>query len=238
MSDLFETLAQAPRINRLMAALPEPDLTLLRAHLETVPLRQGQNLYTKDAPINHVYFVLHGVISLVAPLKDEPDVEIATVGPEGVVGLPVFLGAERPIGNATVQIPGEAERIKAEEFRSVVDQSPALNRILLRYTLALMNFIAQNAACNRVHSIEERCARWLLSTQDRVHEKTFPLTQEFLALMLGVRRPSVSKTAGILAKAGLISYVRGRITILNRAGLEAASCECYRVIRHEFDQLT
>ena len=138
---------------------------------------------------------------------------------------------------AFIQIPGDGVRIKADAFRRMVKECPRFEALLLRYTLALMNQMAQNAACNRTHSVEERLARWLLMTQDRVHEATFPLTQEFIAQMLGVRRPTVSLAAGMLAKAGMISYVRGRMTILSRSGLEEASCECYRVIRGEFERL-
>jgi CRP-like cAMP-binding protein len=136
-----------------------------------------------------------------------------------------------------MQVPGHGARMEADAFRAFVRGSPVLNRVLLRYALALMTQMAQNAACNRTHSVEERCARWLLMTQDRVRSPTFELTQEFLAQMLGVRRPTVSIAAGILAQAGLISYVRGRITILDRSELEAACCECYRIIATEFERL-
>jgi CRP-like cAMP-binding protein len=223
--------------NRLLAALPPEEAEALRPHLEQVPLVFREDLYDKNRPIEHVYFVNSGVVSMVAPMKEGMPVEIATVGPEGMVGVPVFLGAKKMPSRAFVQVPGEAVRIGSDAFRSVIATCPVLNRLLLRYTLALMNQMAQSAACNRAHSIEERCARWLLMTQDRVNSRTFPLTQEFLAQMLGVRRPTVSVAAGMLANAGLISYVRGQITILDHAGLERAACECYRVIADEFARM-
>jgi CRP-like cAMP-binding protein len=226
-----------PRTNRILAALPPQETDALRPLLEAVQLTFRQDLYETNRPVEHVYFPHRGVVSMVNPISDGSVVEVATVGPEGMVGIPVFLGAERMASKAFVQIPGEGARIEADAFREVIGRSPALNRLLLRYTLALMNQMAQNAACNRTHAVEERCARWLLMTQDRVGEATFPLTQEFLAEMLGVRRPTVSIAAGMLARAGLISYVRGQMTILDRPGLEAASCECYRVIAGEFERL-
>jgi CRP-like cAMP-binding protein len=174
---------------------------------------------------------------MVTEMPDGMSIEIATVGPEGMVGIPIFLGAEQMASKAFIQVPGEGARMTADAFRSMIGRCPALNQLLLRYTLALMNQMAQNAACNRTHPVGERCARWLLMTQDRVHGPEFPLTQEFMAQMLGVRRPSVSVAAGMLAKAGLISYVRGRMRVLDRPGLEAASCECYGVIRGEFERL-
>jgi CRP-like cAMP-binding protein len=228
----------ASRTNRILGALPPKEMDALRPLLETVRLACRQDLYEAGQPIDHVYFPHRGVISMVTVMPDGSAVEIATVGPEGMVGVPVFLGAEQMASKAFAQVPGEAARIEADAFRRAIAHSPALHRILLRYTLALMNQMAQNAACNRTHGVEERCARWLLMTQDRVHGDTFPLTQEFLAQMLGVRRPTVSIAAGMLAKAGLVSYVRGQMVILDREGLEAASCDCYRIIAREFERLT
>ena len=154
-----------------------------------------------------------------------------------MVGMPIFLGADQMPSKAFAQVPGEAMRMEAQAFRQVIKECPTLHILLLRYTLALMNQIAQNAACNRTHEVEQRCARWLLMTQDRVLEPTFPLTQEFMAQMLGVRRQTVSITTGMLAKAGMISYMRGQMTVLNRPGLEEATCECYGIIRGEFERL-
>jgi CRP-like cAMP-binding protein len=230
-------VAQAPRSNYLLAALPPDEMEAVRPHLEPLPLATAFPLYEPERPIEHVYFIHRGVASLVISAKQGAAVEFASVGPEGMVGVPVVLGAEQMASKAYMQVPGEGARIAVETFRRLLDRSPILHRLLLRYVLALMNQIAQSAACNRMHAVEERCARWLLMTHDRVHEGSFPLTQEFLAQMLGVRRPTVSIAAGMLAKAGLIHYVRGQMTVLDRAGLEAASCECYRIITGEFERL-
>ena len=226
-----------PRTNHILAALPPVEMKLLKPLLEAVELPSRLNLYDADRPVDHVYFLHRGVASMVAEIPDGLSVELATVGPEGMVGMPIFLGAERMASKAFMQVSGEGVRMQAKAFRDVIGRCPVLNRLLLRYTLALMTLLAQNAACNRTHAVEERCSRWLLLTQDRVHEASFQLTQEFLAQMLGIRRPTVSIAANILAKAGLISYVRGKITVLDRAGLEAAACDCYRIIVGEFDQL-
>ena len=177
------------------------------------------------------------MISLVTYLEDGPSVEIATVGREGMVGISLFLETATVAWRAFGQVPGKALRIRAETFREEVDRNGALVRLLKRYTQALLSQVAQSSACNCVHTIEQRCARWLLQTHDRVGSDHYPLTQEFLAQMLGMRRSSVSQAAGGLQKAGLIRYVRGRITVLDRAGLEAASCECYAIIRREFERL-
>jgi CRP-like cAMP-binding protein len=231
------SLETARSENRILAALPEEESERILPLLEPVDLPTSRLLYEIGEPITHVYFVYRGVASLMTPMKDGPPIELATVGAEGMVGMPVFLCDDRMPSRAFMQVPGHGARMEADAFRAFVRGSPVLNRVLLRYALALMTQMAQNAACNRTHSVEERCARWLLMTQDRVRSPTFELTQEFLAQMLGVRRPTVSIAAGILAQAGLISYVRGRITILDRSELEAACCECYRIIATEFERL-
>ena len=233
----FAVVPLGARTNRLLAALPPEEMDALRPLLEAVRLPLRQTLYETGEPIEHVYFVHRGVASMVTPMAEDLPIEVATVGPEGMVGIPVFLGAEQMPSRGLMQIPGEGARLAADTFGDVIGRSPALHRLLLRYTLALMNQMAQNAACNRTHAVEERCARWLLMTHDRVHEATFPLTQEFLGEMVGVRRPTVSLAAGMLARAGLISYVRGQMTILDRPGLEAASCDCYWTIVDEFERL-
>lgn len=233
----LSVVPQAPPTNLILAALPPNERAILEPHLEAVSLRLRDDLYAANSPVEHVYFVHRGVVSLLTAMPEGADLEFATAGPEGMVGLPVLLGAEQMASKAFVQVPGEGARMSADAFRSVIGRCPELNRLLLRYTLALMNQMAQNAACNRIHEVEERCARWLLMTQDRVGEPTFQLTQEFLAQMLGVRRPTVSIAAGMLAKAGLIHYVRGQMTILDREGLKAAACECYGIIKGEFDRL-
>ena len=230
-------VAQAPRTNRLLAALPPQEMKAVRAFLEPVPLPFKFVLFEANQTHTHVYFVHRGVASLVREMADGTVIEIATIGPEGAVGLPLLLGGESMAANCFMQVPGEGARVEAEDFRELMGRCPALRGLMLRYALAFVNQIAQNAACNRAHSIEERAARWLLLTHDRVHEASFPLTQEFLGQMLGVRRPTVSLAAGMLAKAGLIHYVRGQVTVLDRAGLEGVACECYRVIRDGYERL-
>jgi CRP-like cAMP-binding protein len=177
------------------------------------------------------------MFSLVILMRDGQAVEAGTVGNEGMVGLPVFLGAETSPHRAFSQIPGEALRMRAKDFMEELERDGPLRRRLGLYNQALMNQMAYSVACNRLHSVEERMCRWLLMCNDRVGADQFPLTQEFLAQMLGVRRPSVTVVAGVLQKAGLIAYARGRVVILDRPRLEAASCECYQVVREEFDRL-
>jgi CRP-like cAMP-binding protein len=205
--------------------------------LEAVPLAPKQVIFEANGPIPHVYFPTDGVVSLVTYLEDGPSVEIATVGREGMVGLSLFLETATIAWRAFGQVPGEALRMRAGSFRDEVERNGAFVRLLKRYTQAMLIQVAQSSACNCAHTIEQRCARWLLQTHDRVGSDEYLLTQEFLAQMLGVRRSSVSQVAGGLQKAGLIRYVRGRITVLNRAGLEATSCECYGFIRGEFERL-
>ncbi len=224
--------------NRILAALPAEEMRRLESHLEPVALTYKLDLYRRDSPVRQVYFVNRGVASLTTPMDGGQPVEIATVGPEGMVGLPVFLAADRIAHRAFMQVPGEGVRLGTREFLSLIDSCPVLNRMLQRYTLALINQIGQNAACNRTHTVDERCARWLLMTHDRVDSDSFPLTQEFLAQMLGVRRPTVSIAAGMLQRAGLISYMRGQMTLLDRAGLERAACDCYRIISDSFDRMS
>lgn len=228
---------KAPPINRLLGTLPPEEMEILRPHLTEVPLIFRERLYEAGEPIRHVWFPNSGVVSMVTELAEGDPVELATIGPEGMVGIALILGSERMENIAFNQIAGDALRMDAAQFRSSLERCPALHRLLLRYTAALMQQISQGAACNRMHTVEERCARWLLMTHDRVYKPNFLLTQEFLGQMLGVRRPTVSLAAGMLQKAGLIHYSRGEITICDREGLEAAACECYEVIRKEFERL-
>lgn len=185
----------------------------------------------------HVYFPINGVVSMLARVDEKALVEVATVGNEGMVGVPLFLGAKLSPGTMISQVPGEALRMDAEALQRAVAETGPLMSLLHRYTQALMVQISQGNACNRMHSVEERCARWLLLTHDRVDSDEFTLTQEFLGDMLGVRRASVNIVASIFQRAGFIRYSRGRITILNRAGLESAVCGCYAVIRDEYERL-
>lgn len=223
--------------NRVLDNLPRRIRRELDRKLEPIDLPFRQELFAPNEPITHVYFPLSGVVSLVSKMADGSIVEVATTGNEGMVGLPVYLGADRMPGSAFSQVPGHGLQLSSPEFRKAVRQSEAFAEMLNRYSQALFNQVAQSAACNRVHPADERTARWLLMTHDRVATDTFPLTQEFLAQMLGVRRAAVNVSAGSLQRAGLIQYSRGSITVLDRRGLEAASCECYKIIRDEYDRL-
>ncbi|HYC55837.1 MAG TPA: Crp/Fnr family transcriptional regulator [Candidatus Binatia bacterium] len=217
--------------------MPDDESAAILPHLEMLDLPLGFKLYDASREIEFIYFPTRGVASIVTEMKDTPVVEIATVGPEGMVGMPVLLEGGQGAHRAFMQVAGSGARMKADAFRQLVRECPGFNRILHRYALALMSQIAQNAACNRIHSVEERLARWLLMSHDRTRSDSFGLTQEFIAQMLGVRRQTVSLAAGMLSKAGLISYVRGRIHILDRKGLQATACECYDVIVSEFARL-
>lgn len=223
--------------NKLLAALPQEEYQRLLPNLEEIYLDFKQPLYKPNELIQHVHFPQNAVVSLLNVMEDGREVEVAVAGREGMVGLPLFLGADQIPGLAFAQVPGDAVRMQAEVFKDEVNQSPSLRNLLLRYTQALFNQIAQSAACNRLHSMEERCCRWLLLTQDRVGSDQFPLTQEFLAQMLGVRRASVNIVATTLQQAGLIRYSRGKMEILDRQGLEDTSCECYGIIEREFNRL-
>ena len=223
--------------NALLSALPTEEQELLADELERVPLTLLQELAAADETPTHVWFPQSGVVSVVADLIEGHAVEVATIGREGFVGLPVALHSESMKHRTFVQVPGEADRMPAAKFVSVLSHAPNLNRLVLRYAMALVTLISQTSACSRIHPIETRCALWLLLTRDRVDGDTFPLRQEFLAMMMGVTRPSVSVAAGMLQKAGGISYSRGIITITDRALLEATSCECYEIIKSEFARL-
>lgn len=206
-------------------------------NLEVVSLAFQQILYESNQAIEYVYFPNNGIISLVTITEDGGTVEAATVGNEGMVGISILLGADKIPVQAISQMAGDALRMRTEVFKREITPTSPLYGLLLRYTQVLISQLSQTVACNRLHSVEERCCRWLLLCQDRVRSNQFALTQETLAQMLGVRRASVSVVAAILQKAGLIRYSRGKITILDRAGLETASCECYRVVKAEFDRL-
>jgi CRP-like cAMP-binding protein len=226
-----------PGENRLLAILPREALARLQPYLEPVALTFRERLHAPNEPISQVYFPCSAVISLVLPLDGGAVIEVATVGNEGMLGLPAFLGAGSVPDEAFCQIPGQALRLGAQILRQETAGGGPLHDVLLRYTQGLMNQIAQSAACNRAHSIDERCARWLLMTHDRAGSDRFPLTQEFLAQMLGVRRAGVSAAASILQRAGFIRYSRGMMRIIDRSGLESAACGCYRTVREEFERL-
>lgn len=217
--------------NSILRLLPPTELDAVLDRAETVTVRTQEVVYERDQPIPFVYFPENGVISLVTELQDGDQVEAMTVGNDGFTGIAVFHGLASSMLKGIGQITGEARRIAVEDFRALFSQCAGLNRLLNRYSQFTFETVSQSAACNRLHVIEQRCARWLLMSHDRVGRDKFDLTQEFLAEMLGVRRPGVTVAMGLLEKAGLITHGRGNITVVDRAGLEKASCECYRTIR-------
>ena len=205
----------------------------MRPHRETVRLTKGQVLYDAGDAIRHLYFPMGGMISLLSTTRDGASIEVGMIGNEGVAGLAVLLGINRAPYRVIVQIPGNAIRVRADALKKVFDRGGRLHDLLLKYTHTLLIQIAQSAACNRFHTVEERLCRWLLISRDRVYSDTIYLTQEFLSYMLGVPRTSVTAVAGKLQRAGLIRYSRGKIQITDRPRMEAASCECYDIIRED-----
>ncbi len=234
---LQRKLASAQPSNRILSALPAGDYKRLAPHLERVHLEMRHVAFEANQPIEYAYFPLTGIASMLTVMKGGKAVEVATIGNEGMVGLPLFLGVNITPSRAFTQVPGDSIRIKADVFQKEVRRQGELAKVMQTYTQALIVQISQGMACNGIHSLHQRMARWLLLTHDRVAAQKFPLSQEFLGAMLGVRRASVSEVASKLQKAGLIRYSRGVIEIADRPGLEAASCECYEVIQHEFDRL-
>jgi CRP-like cAMP-binding protein len=231
--------AESLTANWLLGALEPALRERLARHMEDIPLRVRDIAYETHQPIEHVVFPVDGVISIVTPIEGAPSsmVEVATVGREGLVGLPLFLGVDRTPGFAFTQVEGRGFRMPAEAFVELARSSEPFTRLLRRYTQALLVQISQSTACNRVHTVQERCARWLLMTHDRVQGDRFGLTQQFLGMMLGERRAAVNVAASAMQKAGFIRYVRGRIAVLDRAGLESASCRCYRLVREEYERM-
>jgi CRP-like cAMP-binding protein len=226
-----------PSRNRLLAALPPEDFAQLWPLLERVELPIRHILHAADEPIAAVHFPETGWVSMLAYLENGDAAEVGLVGREGMVGLPLLLGADRSSLEAMVQAPGTALRLDAGAFRDALGTSPALPTLLSRYVLAHHEQVARTAACNGRHRIEERLARWLLMAHDRADGGEFPMTHEFLSMMLGVRRGGVTIAAGMLQKAGLIRYDRGQVAITDRDGLEAAACDCYGTVRREFERL-
>ena len=219
--------------NKLLAALPKKEYQAMQSQLEEIPLVFAKTLYRTQVPISDVYFPNNGVISLLAGLNEHATLEVGLVGSEGILGLAVFMGVSVSQNRAVVQGEGSAMRMKATAFRRECNNGGALPGILRRYTHSLLTQITQTAVCNQFHSIEARLARWLLLTHDRMERDEFQLTQEFLSNMLAVRRESVNKAASKLQKRTLISYSRGNLKVLDRAGLEATSCGCYEIIHNE-----
>ena len=216
-----------PVANRILAALPEEEYQYLLPHLELVALGFKQVLYEPSVPMRFGYFPNSGMICLIAVMKDGTSVEVGVIGHEGFLGTPILLGVKANPNRALVQLAGNAFRIKAEALATILPRTPRLELRLRRFVQAQAFHLAQSAACNRLHQVAERLARWLLMARDRASSDELPLTHEFLADMLGSRRSTVSLAAGTLQKAGLIQYSRGRVKILDRTGLQNSACECY-----------
>lgn len=227
----------SPNQNHLLAALPTAEFELLAPHLELVALPLGEMLYEPDRQLQHAYFPTTAIISLLHVMESGASAESAGVGNEGVVGVSLFMGGETTTSSAVVQTAGQAYRLDRRWLMQEFNRSGLLQRLLLRYTQALMTQMSQTAACNRHHSVEQQLCRWLLLTQDRVAQRELVITQELIAGMLGVRREGVTEAAGNLQRAGCISYRRGHIAVLDRAGLESRSCECYALVRKELARL-
>jgi CRP-like cAMP-binding protein len=224
--------------NRLLACLPPADFQRLRPHLKTRPVTVKQVFHPLNQPVREVIFPNGGVASVTTVMKDGAMVEIATVGDEGFLGINALFGAEMASGETMLQVPDTSiEVLPVEIFRRELDRRGPFFECVQRYSQAFLLLMMQSTACMALHSVEERCCRWLLMAHDRVRRDDFQLSHEFLAMMLGSTRPTVTVVAGTLQKAGLIKYVHGHITILDRPGLEAASCECYGTVKGHFDRL-
>jgi CRP-like cAMP-binding protein len=223
--------------NYLLAALPPDDLERLRPNLKLVPLPLGDALYESGAAMHHVYFPIDSIVSLLCVMADGASAEIAVVGNEGIVGVSLFMGGETTPSRAVVQSAGHAYRLRAETLKWEFMQGGEVQHLLLRYTQALITQMAQTAVCNRHHSLDQQLCRWLLLSLDRLPSNELVMTQVLIANMLGVRREGVTEAARQLQAAGLIQYNRGHITVLDRAGIEARTCECYAVVKRESDRL-
>ena len=226
-----------PQNNHLLGALPTDIYARLAPHLELVPMPLGKVIYESGVPISHVYFPTTAIVSLLYVMVDGASAEIAVVGKEGIVGVSLFMGTDTTPSRAIVQSAGHAYRLKGEVLKEEFSQSGPFQDLLLHYTQALLTQMALTAACNRHHSVDQQLCRWLLLSLDRLPANELLMTQELIANMLGVRREGVTEAAGNLQKSGLIKYSRGHIEILNRLGLEARTCECYGVVKREFDRL-
>jgi CRP-like cAMP-binding protein len=226
-----------PRLNRLLAALPDAEWERLLPHVEAVDMFLGNVLYESEDGLAHVYFPTTSIVSLLSVLENGSTAEIAVVGYEGIVGVSVFMGGNSTRCRAIVQSAGQGYRLKAQLLMQEFNRAGPMLQLLLRYTQSLSNQMAQSAVCNRHHSLDQQLCRWLLLRLDRLHSNELLMTQELIAAMLGVRREGVTEAAGHLHHAGLIHYARGRITVLDREGLERRACECYAVAKKEFDRL-
>jgi CRP-like cAMP-binding protein len=228
-------LPKQPYRNCVLAALPKSELERLKPHLSPVKLNLEAELL--DGRADYAYFLEDGLASVVLPMQDGSTVEVGVVGKDGVVGLPILLGAQRMPGRTFIQVDGSGFRIPAKRLKEAFERPGELRRHLQKYLLATLVQSAQNAACNRLHTISERLSRWLLTCHDRVQSDRMPLTHEFLGQMLGAPRTTVTLAAGMLHQAGLIDYSRGHVTIKSRSGLEKAVCECYGIVHKEFERL-
>ena len=233
----MESVQSDLRANRLLALLDDATLAAVAPSMERVPLTLDQHLYEEDQPMSHAWFPAHGVLSVLGNSSAESSIEVGTIGSEGVLGIPLFLGAQHSPGLVFVQVSGSGWRMEAGAYREALARHPAFTQVLQRYTYAFLVQVSQGTACNRAHTVDQRCARWLLLTHDRVQGNSFDLTQEFLAQMLGERRATVNQVAGALQTRGLIRYTRGRIEVTDRGGLEAAACPCYHFVRDEYRRM-
>ncbi|HEY0197400.1 MAG TPA: Crp/Fnr family transcriptional regulator [Rhodanobacter sp.] len=226
-----------PRTNHLLAMLPETEWQRWQPQLEKVDMPLGQVLYESGSTLTHVYFPTTSIVSLLYVMENGASAEIAIVGNEGIVGISLFMGGESTPSRAVVQSAGEGYRLKAQVLKEAFNRSGPVMHLLLRYTQALLTQMAQTAVCNRHHSLDQQLCRWMLLSLDRLQGSELSMTQELIANMLGVRREGVTEAAGRLQEAGLIRYRRGHITVLDRAGLEQRTCECYAVVKQEYDRL-
>jgi CRP-like cAMP-binding protein len=229
--------ASTPRQNHLLAALPPEEWDRLQLHMELRPMPLGHVLYESGSTMRHVYFPTTAIVSLLYVMEDGASAEIAIVGNEGIVGISLFMGGETTPSRAVVQSAGQAYGVPGSFLKQEFYRAGPLQRLLLRYTQALITQMAQTAVCNRHHAVEQQLCRWLLMSIDRLPSNELKMTQELIANMLGVRREGVTESAGKLQKLGLISYNRGHIVVLDRVALEAHACECYAVVKMEFDRL-
>ena len=229
-------IAHAPKENQLLAALPEADFERWLPQLESVEMPLGQVMYESGSAMSHVYFPTTAIVSLLYVMDDGASAEIAVVGYEGIVGISLFMGGDSTPSRAVVQSAGQGFRLKAQTIKEEFKRAPVLH-LLLRYTQSLITQMAQTAVCNRHHSLDQQLCRWLLLSLDRLQGNELVMTQELIANMLGVRREGVTEGALKLQNLGLIRYSRGRITVLDRLGLEQRTCECYRVVKKEYDRL-
>ena len=229
--------SSTPITNDILAALPEEEMSRIKDNLELIELPLGTVLYESGETLKNVYFPTDAIVSLLYVMEEGDSAEIAVVGKEGIVGVSLFMGGESTPSRAVVQSAGWAFRLKAPLMKSEFDRAGILMHLLLRYTQALITQMSQTAVCNRHHSLDQQLCRWLLLSLDRLTGDELVMTQELIANMLGVRREGVTQAALNLQKAGLISYARGRIKVLDRKGLEERTCECYAVVKNEYDRL-